>query len=439
WVVAVALSLGIHVGVLMAARWLHWLPVTRDSEAAVPLTVFSVATLADGSDALGAGGVPTKATAAALPPADPAVTTPAPVTSENQHQTVNKAASEPQALPRAEVEQALQPPPTPSADALAEQLAAPPTPPPLSRDLAAPTPPRQGPQPPPSSSPAHWSSPPQAPPKRPSALAKPASDTAAAAKPARAAKSAPPKLRLREPLPVLADPAALPGAELSGLAALDAEIAAARRAQAVVDAAARAEPEGQHQPPERSGLAALDAEIAAARRRADRESTAPPASIVPQSADDTRAGLAALDAEIVTGRTAGRNARADGDAGSRRAAATRSSAARKGNRSNAPTDATARGKAERRYLAALQRALARERYYPPAARRRGLEGTTKVQFTIDAGGAFSGIRVSESAGAANLDDAAQRTVQRLARFEPIPAVIGRNRWTVQVPIVFRIN
>jgi protein TonB len=90
-------------------------------------------------------------------------------------------------------------------------------------------------------------------------------------------------------------------------------------------------------------------------------------------------------------------------------------------------------------LAALQRALARERYYPPAARRRGLEGTTKVQFTIDAGGAFSGIRVSESAGAANLDDAAQRTVQRLARFEPIPAVIGRNHWTVQVPIVFRIN
>jgi protein TonB len=103
------------------------------------------------------------------------------------------------------------------------------------------------------------------------------------------------------------------------------------------------------------------------------------------------------------------------------------------------TDARARGQAERRYLSALRHALERERHYPPTARRRRLEGTARVQFTIAADGGFSGIRVSQSAGAASLDEAAASTVRRLARFDPIPNAIGRSRWTVRVPIVFRLN
>ncbi len=164
-----------------------------------------------------------------------------------------------------------------------------------------------------------------------------------------------------------------------------------------------------------TGLAALDAEIAAARSRADaqREAAATAATPAPPR---PRAG----GADAVTPTT---TAEAPGGA----------------NRSAAAAGSAARGLAERRYLAALRRALARERHYPPTARRRGLEGTARVQFTIAADGGFSGIRVSHSAGAAGLDDAAERTVRRLARFEPIPAVIGREQWTVRVPIVFRLN
>jgi TonB family protein len=193
------------------------------------------------------------------------------------------------------------------------------------------------------------------------------------------------------------------------------------------------------------GLAALDAEIAAARKRTAPRPTSPPVDdrAIPPAvrAPATKpSGLAALDAEIAASR--GRST----DTGPQRGASGAARATRP-TQQRAPdepgraktADAGGRGQAERRYLSALRRALERQRHYPPSARRRGLEGTARVQFTIAADGAFSGIRVSRSAGVATLDEAAEHTVRRLARFEPIPAAIGRNRWTVRVPIAFRLN
>jgi TonB family protein len=182
-----------------------------------------------------------------------------------------------------------------------------------------------------------------------------------------------------------------------------------------------------------SGLAALDAEIAATRRRAEQ----PPRPLsAPADGRNDRSGLAALDAEIAASRRAERQSTTPAPAGkpargtdARPAAPPRPQAA----------SPTAHGHAERSYLAALRNALERQRHYPATARQRRLEGTARVQFTIAANGAFSGIRVSQSTGVAALDDAALHTVRRLGRFEPIPAVLGRSQWTVRVPIVFRLN
>ena len=99
----------------------------------------------------------------------------------------------------------------------------------------------------------------------------------------------------------------------------------------------------------------------------------------------------------------------------------------------------AKAAAESRYLRELQQAIARRRYYPKLAQRRGLEGTANVQFTIAADGSFSAIHVSGSSGSEELDKAAVQTLQRLARFKPIPSAIGRSSWTVRVPIVYRIR
>jgi protein TonB len=224
--------------------------------------------------------------------------------------------------------------------------------------------------------------------------------------------------------------------KLSGLAALDAEIAESRRRQARNEQMKPPGPAPRSADPHKAmrGLAALDAEIAAARSDGNTAGQTADAAAPAPSRGETLTGLAALDAEIAASRGATAAGHRHRDASTKRAADTQAEP-------GAPPagDPAARGRAERRYLAALRRALERQQHYPASARRRRLEGTARVQFTIAANGSFSGVQVSQSAGAEALDAAATGTVERLARFDPIPAAIGRDRWTVRVPIVFRLN
>jgi protein TonB len=260
-------------------------------------------------------------------------------------------------------------------------------------------------------------------------------DTAPDAAPPAPDPRAPPAGLLRRPAnPDAAHAARSAAAKIGAVGGKTARGDSARRSATDEPAPEPAPSEPDH-PETRSGLAALDAEIAAMRARVLAQARGQSA----RARAPERPGLAALDAEIAAERRrahAGGPNSASGGAPAPRAGHTDAGPERSG---SAPAGARDRGRAERRYLDALRRALVRERHYPPTARRRRLEGTAQVQFTIAADGAFSGIHVSHSAGVASLDEAAAVTVRRLARFEPIPAAIGRSRWTVRVPIVFRLN
>ena len=70
--------------------------------------------------------------------------------------------------------------------------------------------------------------------------------------------------------------------------------------------------------------------------------------------------------------------------------------------------------------------------YPPLARRRGVEGTTLIEFLIDAQGHASEISTVESSGSKALDAAAELGAREAA---PLPYVFGRLR----IPVVFEIN
>lgn len=389
-VAAVLGSLLLHVGLLLALSWAQGPPAGAEPAGAVSVQVFSLA--APGGDA-----------ADAMPPQQPAPAAHATATDAGA-QTASAPpsgaddGSEAETTGRASAAA----PPTPKSDALAEQLATPLLPKPDARILEDPAP-DAPPTTPDRRKPARDSSPQAAAstPAAPRAAAKPKPKP----KPAPKAESPAPE---RVSATAKRDATAAPERELSGLAALDAEIAAARKAKAEEADSGQPAADGDA---ELSGLAALDAEIAA-------------------SAEQSRGGGAdsrrpAPDSGRATNKPAGRTPG--------RSATGSQPGAEPG------PEPGSRGRAERRYLAALRRALARERNYPPTARRRGLEGTARVQFTIAADGGFSGIRVSRSAGAKTLDDAAERTVRRLARFDPIPGAIGRQHWTVRVPIVFRLN
>lgn len=96
-------------------------------------------------------------------------------------------------------------------------------------------------------------------------------------------------------------------------------------------------------------------------------------------------------------------------------------------------------KAEASYLAELQRAIARHQRFPDDARRRNKTGTATLSFLVQGDGSIRQVRVAKSSGDANLDAAAVEAMQRLNRFKPIPPTIGRQSWSLRVPIRFDLR
>jgi protein TonB len=99
----------------------------------------------------------------------------------------------------------------------------------------------------------------------------------------------------------------------------------------------------------------------------------------------------------------------------------------------------AKAAAERAYLAELQRAISGRQRFPEEARRRHKSGVATVAFVVATDGRISQVRIVQSAGDPNLDRAALDALNRLGRFKPIPAVLGRSSWSMRVPIRFDLR
>ena len=91
------------------------------------------------------------------------------------------------------------------------------------------------------------------------------------------------------------------------------------------------------------------------------------------------------------------------------------------------------------YLADLVSAIHRNKYYPRKARRRSEQGTVVVRFMIEQDGRLSAISVAHSSGIRRLDEAALKTLRKLTPFRPIPAALNLDRWSISVPIEFRLR
>jgi len=73
-------------------------------------------------------------------------------------------------------------------------------------------------------------------------------------------------------------------------------------------------------------------------------------------------------------------------------------------------------------LAEIRRRVQRALVYPPLARLRGLEGTTRLEFEIGADGRARGVAVAHSSGSGLLDRAAERALRAAGE---LPYVWGR--------------
>ncbi|MFA4973178.1 MAG: energy transducer TonB [bacterium] len=72
-------------------------------------------------------------------------------------------------------------------------------------------------------------------------------------------------------------------------------------------------------------------------------------------------------------------------------------------------------------LAKIWRKIDRSKYYPSAARRRGIAGAPSVTFALNEDGGVKWLKLARSSGEAVLDDAALATVKRA---EPLPYYPG---------------
>lgn len=76
--------------------------------------------------------------------------------------------------------------------------------------------------------------------------------------------------------------------------------------------------------------------------------------------------------------------------------------------------------------------------YPLAARRRGLEGTVRIEVTVGADGLVRDLRLKSTSGSSDLDESALGAVRRW-RFVPARQGAETVEGKVTVPIRFRLN
>jgi TonB family protein len=92
-----------------------------------------------------------------------------------------------------------------------------------------------------------------------------------------------------------------------------------------------------------------------------------------------------------------------------------------------------------RVLSKIRHDLTQYFYYPPLARRKGLQGTVLLGFGISGQGAIHDIRVVKSSGYAILDLAAQDAMQRLEKLSWYAATLHGKDMDLELPVIFRLT
>ena len=90
-------------------------------------------------------------------------------------------------------------------------------------------------------------------------------------------------------------------------------------------------------------------------------------------------------------------------------------------------------------LSQIRHDLSQYFYYPPHARRKGMQGTVLLSFEISGQGAVHDIRIVKSSGYAILDLAAQDAMQRLDKLSWYAALMHGKNMDLELPVIFRLT
>ena len=96
-------------------------------------------------------------------------------------------------------------------------------------------------------------------------------------------------------------------------------------------------------------------------------------------------------------------------------------------------------KVTRAYLMGLSGEFEKRKDYPATARRLKQEGTVRVQFTVAKDGSISDAVVAKPCPYSSLNESALAAVLAVPKFDPIPAVLGKETWKMEIPIKYNLH
>jgi len=96
-------------------------------------------------------------------------------------------------------------------------------------------------------------------------------------------------------------------------------------------------------------------------------------------------------------------------------------------------------KVTRAYLMGLSKEFEKRKDYPATARRLKQEGTVRVQFTVAKDGAISDAVVAKPCPYSSLNESALAAVQSLPKFKPIPEILEKDTWKMEIPIKYNLH
>jgi protein TonB len=164
----------------------------------------------------------------------------------------------------------------------------------------------------------------------------------------------------------------------------------------------------------------------------------PPALSIPRPSAPQPAPAAAV-AAAATGPATGRGRGSGSAQGSGRGSGPGSGLGAGSGPGSAPGSGSGAANALQSYLAEVRRRLEQQKTYPWTARRQHREGVVVLRFTIGRGGEIAGHTIARSSGHEVLDGAATAALEKVGRFPPLPAALGRTQLNIQVPLAFRLN
>lgn len=83
--------------------------------------------------------------------------------------------------------------------------------------------------------------------------------------------------------------------------------------------------------------------------------------------------------------------------------------------------------------------IAKAKSYPPEARKKRIEGTVRILFSLDSYGTLLRAQVQDSSGAQVLDQAALEVLHKIGKFPTPPSVLQLPEYTLLVPLSYGIK